>query len=421
MHLKLKTTISIVALALSASAASAQEIRFMCHSQPTQCGAMMMIFEKYEAENPGVDVVLDQVSYQTILESLPIQLAGGEGPDMSTVTDFGGLNQFFLDLSPYVDNAYWEENFGNFLPWYRRDPNGTDINAIPAELAVTGAFINRTLFDQAGVDVPPEGSDWDTWAAASREVAEKTGTTFAMAMDRSGHRIAGPAIAYGARYFDENDEIMLVDDAFTEYVAKFVAWHQDGTFAQDVWGGGGGTTYRNAGPEFINGDLVYYFSGSWQVPRFEEEIGDLFDWQVVGSPCGAGGCTGMPGGAGITGFKHTEHPEIVAGLLDFLAQEDNYAAYSAAARYIPAHAGVAAKGVEYEGLSPLAAKALQAWGAEVAKLERPAIMLQGYINNRAVFNITLTRVSQAIAGEMTVEEAVERMKEDLEKALAEVE
>ena len=240
-----------------------------------------------------------------------------------------------------------------------------------------------------------------------------------MAMDRSGHRVAGPAIAYGAKYFDEKGDIILVDDHFTEFVDKFVGWHQDGTFAQDVWGSGGGASYREAGPEFINGNLVYYFSGSWQVGRFESEIGDLFDWQVVGSPCGDGGCTGMPGGAGITGFKHTEHPEIVAGLLDTLAQEENYAAYASKALYIPAHAETAANGVEYEGLSPLAKKALQAWGAEVAKLESPAIKLQGYINNRAVFNVTLQRISQAIAGELTAEEAVEKMKDDLAKALAE--
>ncbi len=330
------------------------------------------------------------------------------------------MNQYFLDLSPYVDNAYWEENFGNFLPWYRKDPNGTEINGIQSELAVTGAFINRTLFDQAGVEVPAEGSDWDTWVAAAREVAEKTDTPYAMAIDRSGHRLAGPAIAYGAKYFDENGDIILVDDHFSEFVEKFVGWHQDGTFAQDVWGAVGGASYREAGPEFINGNLVYYFSGSWQVGRFEQEIGDLFDWQVVGSPCGDGGCTGMPGGAGITGFNHTKHPEHVAGILDTLAEQDNYAEYSKAALYIPAHAGAAAKGVTYEGLSPLASAALTAWGGEVAKLESPALKLQGYINNRTVFNISLTRTSQAIAGEMSAAEAVKKMKEDLEKAMAEL-
>ena len=51
--------------------------------------------------------------YKAILESLPVQLAAGEGPDLARVTDLGGLNQYYLDLAPYVDAAYWEANFGD--------------------------------------------------------------------------------------------------------------------------------------------------------------------------------------------------------------------------------------------------------------------------------------------------------------------
>jgi alpha-1,4-digalacturonate transport system substrate-binding protein len=36
-----------------------------------------------------------------------------------------------------------------------------------------------------------------------------------------------------------------------------------------------------------------------------------------------------------------------------------------------------------------------------------------------MFNITVTRVSQAIAGELTVPEAMDRMKDDLAAAMAE--
>ena len=133
------------------------------------------------------------------------------------------------------------------------------------QLTITGPYINQTLFEQAGVAVPADDADWDDWAEAARQVAEATGTTFPMALDRSGHRLAGPAIRMGAKFFDAEGKPAVVDDGFSAMVEKFVDWHEDGTMAKDVWAGQGGAAYQDAAQEFINANLVYYFSGSWQV------------------------------------------------------------------------------------------------------------------------------------------------------------
>ncbi|WP_298812935.1 ABC transporter substrate-binding protein [uncultured Roseibium sp.] len=417
--LELASGAVLASLMLGVGAASAEEIRLMCSSDGNECEAAMEIIQRFEADNPDVKVVMDKVPYKAILENLPVQLAAGTGPDIAKVTDLGGLNEYYLDLAPYVDRDYWETSFGDTLNWYRSGPDDDGIYGLHSQLTITGPYINKTLFEQAGVEIPAADADWDTWAEAARQVAEATQTPFPMAMDRSGHRIAGPAISYGAKLFDENGDPILVDDAFTEYVNKFVGWHNDGTMARDVWGASGGTSYQDAAQEFINGELVYYFSGSWQVQRMDSSIGDAFDWEVVGSPCGAAGCSGMPGGAGFVGFKDTKHPETVAKLIDYLAQEDNYAELTAKSLNIPAHSGVAAKGVTYIDASQKANDALNAWGAQVAKILPVAFKYQGYKNNRAMFNITLARVSQAIVGELSVEDAMDRAKEDLATALAE--
>ena len=412
-------TLAAISLGLTTTLVSAEEIRFMCSTDGNECEVLESLVERFEAANEGVDVVIDNVPYKAILENLPVQLAAGTGPDIAKVTDLGGLSKYYLDIKPYVDADYWNKTFGDILNWYRKGPQDDGIYGMHSQLTITGAYINRTLFDQAGVDVPAADAGWDAWTEATKAVAKATETPFPMAMDRSGHRIAGPAISNGAKLFAEDGTAMLVDDAFTDYVSQFVAWNQDGTMAREVWGGKGGTAYQDASQEFINGQLVYYYSGSWQVGKFDRDIGDAFDWQVVGSPCGAGGCSGMPGGAGIVGFNSTKHPQTVAKLIDFLAQQDNYAELTAKTRNIPAHSAVAAKGVEYEGASKSAAAALNAWGAQVAKISPVAFAYQGYVHNRAMFNITLTRVSQAIVGELTVEEAMQRAKEDLKKALEE--
>ncbi|TCL00788.1 carbohydrate ABC transporter substrate-binding protein (CUT1 family) [Shimia isoporae] len=410
---------AIAALMGSAAPAMSQEIRFMCGSDGNNCEVWADIMSRFETENPGVSVVLDAVPYKAILENLPIQLAAGTGPDIAGVTDLGGLNEYYLDLTPHIDADYWNASFGDILNWYRGGPEDNGIYGLHTQMTVTGAYINRTLFDQAYVAVPAEDADWDAWAAAARQVAEKTGAEYPMAMDRSGHRIAGPAISYGAQYFDVSGAPMLVDEGFQGYVEKFVGWHEDGTMAREVWAGQGGSSYQDAANEFINGELVYYYSGSWQVGKFDEQIGDFFDWQVVGSPCGAGGCSGMPGGSGLVGFKQTKHPEVVAKLIDFLAREDNYAEMTARTRNIPAHLSVASSGVDYVDASAPAAAALNAWGTQLPKVSPIAFAYQGHPQNRAMFNITVQRVTQAIVGELSIDDAMARAKDDLKAVLEE--
>lgn len=414
----LSVTAMAAGFAAMAGIASAQEVRFMCSSDGNECEVYEDVLRRFEADNPGITVAIDVVPYQAILENLPVQLAAGTGPDIAKVTDLGGLNKYYLDLTPYIDTAYWDESFGATLDWYRAgDRQG--YYGMHSQLTITGAFINATLFEQAGVDVPAKGASWDDWAAASRAVAEATDTPFPMAIDRSGHRVAGPAISYGAA-LNGPDGPTLSDAGFTAFVQQFVDWHNDGTIARDVWAGQGGATYQDAAQEFINGELVFYYSGSWQVNRMVEQVGDLFDWRVVGSPCGpAGACSGMPGGAGIVGFEQTAHPEAVAAVIDFLAQKDIYAEVAARTSNLPAHLGIAEAGVEYEGASTGAQAALNAFAGDLPNVAPAAFWYQGYAGNRAMFGITVERVSQAIVGELTVEEAIARMADDLAAAMAE--
>ena len=411
----------VALVALTAPAQEQVELRFTCYGDANECEVTRDLLDGFEAENPGITVALDKVPYKAILESLPVQLAAGEGPDMARVTDLGGLNKYYLDLRPHVaDAGYWEQNFGPTLEWMRVGPDDDGIYGMMTQLTITGPYANKTLFEQAGVEMPGEGATWDDWAEASAEVAEATGTQFAMAMDRSGHRFAGPAISMGAKYFDEEGNPAVVDEGFRQMAEKFVAWNQEGVMAKEVWGGQGGAAYQDAAQEFINGNLVLYMSGSWQIPRFDEAIGDFFDWQVVPNPCGPAACTGIPGGAAMVGFKGTEHPEAVAKVLDYMAREDVYAELMGRTLNIPAHQGLIEKGIDYGkygDVSEQAQEALQAFTRQVDKLSPTAYAFQGYRFNRPIMNATVARLSQAIVGEMSLDEALERLEADVQEAV----
>jgi alpha-1,4-digalacturonate transport system substrate-binding protein len=418
----MKTTLTTTALGLvlAAGTAGAQELRFMCYQDGSECTAWDAQFDAFEAENPGITVIVDEVPYASILESLPVQLEVGEGPDLARVTDYGGLARFMLDVRPFVsDPAAIEARYGQSLAWARVGDNNADgIYNIVDQLTATGGFANKTLFDQAGVEMPAPGSTFAEWAEASRAVRDAVGVDFAMAIDRTGHRFAGPAMSYGAAYFDESGDPILVDDGFRTFAEQFVAWHEDGTLARDVWAGAGGGTYQDAAAEFINANLVMYYSGSWQIGRFGRDIGNAFDWVATGGICGPAACTGMPGGAGIVGFERTEHPEAVGKLIEFIARDEVQAAVLAQTRNIPANSVLQAEGIDYQDVSDDVRAALTVFAASIPTFSDTAYQLQGYANNRAIFTATPARLTQAIVGELTLDEALDRLDADIAEAIA---
>ena len=201
------------ALCGTAGPALAADIHVACYSDGNECEALADEATAFGKDNPDVHVIVDKSPYAAIMQSLPVQLAAGNGPDIARVTDFGPLNRYFLDLRPYLKDAdAWEANFGKSLPWMRANDADKGIYGLPSQLTVTGLIVDKSLFDQAGVPLPGDAATWDDWAVTLKKVADADKVPFAMAWDRSGHRFAGPAISYGAKYFAADGAPIAVDD-----------------------------------------------------------------------------------------------------------------------------------------------------------------------------------------------------------------
>ena len=82
---------------------------------------------------------------------------------------------------------------------------------------------------------------------------------------------------------------------------------------------------------------------------------------------------------------------------------------------------MAASGVEFETELPQTLKSLEVFTAGVAQIDPIAYDLQGYAFNRIVFDSWRDRLTQAMVGELTLEEALQRAQEDIDAGLAETE
>ncbi|MCD4686819.1 MAG: extracellular solute-binding protein [Anaerolineae bacterium] len=419
----------IVALMVPAISISAQddvELRILWYNDGNEGDVLRDLLDDFEAEYPNLSVEIDVVGYADLHNILQTQVeaGGNEAPDIARVTDTARFRDFYLDMTPYLaDPGYWTANFAEpVLNSFRKGADDAGIYGFPTQFTVTGPYINRTLFEQAGVDVPSDVLDeptWADWEAAAVEVADVTGVPYAIAIDRSGHRVWGPALSIGATFLNEDGSFTVDSPGFRATCEMIIGWHDQDITPLGVWIESGGE-YASARPEFVAGQLVMYMSGSWQIAGFANDIGETFDWDVVPNPFGDGGSTGIPGGAVMAGLETTEHPEEVAMVMDYLASVDVLTEFTAKTLFIPGHIGIAGAGVEYVTDDPNVLQALNMFLAEVPKLADEAYGLQ-YSPIGFPLNVNIRdRLSQVIVGEMTLDEAIEKIQEAVDEAYAEV-
>jgi alpha-1,4-digalacturonate transport system substrate-binding protein len=288
-------------------------------------------------------------------------------------------------------------------------------------VSATAPFVNLTLFDQAGIEVPSGDVTWEEWLDVLVQVAEATETPYAIAIDNKGHRFAAAGFAMGIKMFDENGNFALENDEGFRAFAEFVkSWHDRGLIPREVWLGSGGE-YTAADSYFTSAQVVMYYSGSWQVSRFGTEIGDAFDWAVVPNPVGPAGSAGATGGAGLVGYAQTEHPEAVARVMEYLLQPEIGAEFAGRTLQIPANKAVIDHGVAFETDNEAVANALTQFAIEATKVQAPGVRMNLHPLAFAYYDSSNTRLAQYFAGELTLDEAMARLQEDLDEALANLE
>lgn len=415
MNPKLVMAASAVAL-LSAAPVLSQEITFaFTDDDPNYIQRMGELVDQFEEANPGITVEFVTAGYAQLLEQLPLQLSVGEGPDLAKITD-GALMRYTLDMRPHMaDPDGYAELHGNTLALLRTPdaPEGK-IGGYMASQTLNMPYVNATLFEQAGVPIPEQGSSLEDVVMAGVAVAEATGIDIPFTMDRSGHRFSGPAFSYGAQYMTDG-VFSFPDDAAKAYITDLYEWTQSGAFPVEMWGAAGGSRYKSMGEEFVNGNVAVYFSGNWMVNNFAEQIGDGFDWAVLDAPCGDGGCIPMPGGTFIAAFQHTEHPEAVAKLVEFLGSADVQREIAERYAIIP---GANLGEINYQIEDGNAQAAMAVFARNAPNVADHVREWQGTQGAGAVYNAIVQRMTQLIVGELSLEETFARLEADVAEAEA---
>ena len=234
------------------------------------------------------------------------------------------------------------------------------------------------------------------------QVVEATDAAYILSVDNKDHRLVGPAMSLGARYFDDSGALALPDDAgLRAFLTILDQLMKDGrTPADTLLGAGKSQDY------FTRGETVMYICGSWKVEEVAAQVDDAFEWAIVANPAGEGGATGVAQATAVLALAATNHPDAVAKVIEYLAAPEIIAEFAARTLTIPARLEAAAATIDYDTEDETIAAALNAFVREAPKLQDQAIALDLHPLAGVYYEASNEYLRGYFAGEYGLDEAL---------------
>ena len=409
-----KTILLLIGFAFAASASANDEaaLRFLCFEDGNECGVYADLLSRFSQANPGIAVSVDVVAAQDIDDRLYAAIDADAGPDFARVADLDAFAGHYLDLRPLLADA---ESFAARFPALALHAmSGVDDNGIygyPDAAAVVAPFVNASAFADAGVDLPGDDATWDEWLLALAAVVAATDAQYALSVDNKDHRLVGPAMSLGARYFEADRLTLPDDDGLRDWLLLLHGLMDAGeTPADTLLGTGKSQAY------FVRGETLMYICGSWKVAEVAAQVGDAFEWTIVPNPAGPGGATGVAKLTALAAMAGTAHPAAVAQVFDYLSQPDIIAEFAARTLTIPASPDALAEPIDYDADNAIIAEALNDFAREFRSMQPDALALDLHPLASAYYAASNAWLRGYFAGDWTLDEALAGLKAALADA-----
>ncbi len=303
--------------------------------------ATAQLISKFE-EKYKVKVNLETLPYKDLVTSVHARLSGGNAPDVVRLTGLTDFRDDLLDLRGYLGEDYAKA----FLPGPVVGATGKDgkMLAVPSDLTLNGPFVNLDMFKKAGVSLPDPEKPW-TWEQmidAATKVQKATGSQYAFAMDKSGHRLSTVLNQYGTALV-ANGKSALDAEKAKKALTPLIDMMSDNRMPRDFWLGSG-SRYSGANEIFLAQDAPVYLSGNWQVGQFAKNA--KFEWAAAPNPC-ADNCGGFPGGKYMAALQQSKNPALAAEFIRFMNTTENQETFIKAGGFLPTRKDLTEKGVAY--------------------------------------------------------------------------
>ena len=316
-------------LILSQAALGVTKILIRSHTNPRSISMLKEMIEKFEKENPDIDVELESKPGAQYEELLMVSLAAGAGPDIFRVGDWNMLR--YIDknmISPFIPQAFGygsaQDVVDEYIPGVLSiQYHDGKLYALPEDITPLLLGVNMDILEEAGIGVPP--SDYQEFI--------DTGVKTTKVNDDGQRIISGfewryrhelwntiqfaPLLrGYGASLFDQTGKKLLLD---SPQGLKAVQYYYD---TVHKWEFSSPTFSLSEGVHFNQGNVAMYSGGAW-LNRLVAATGIVKNWEVTTWDIGPTKNTAIY--AWNYGLNSaTKNQEEASKLVGFIHRKDNF-------------------------------------------------------------------------------------------------
>lgn len=403
---------AVAACGGSSATSSNGPIQFILSGDANQGGGYAAMAKKY-LEETGVEIEIVDVPYDDLQTKVR---NAAKANDLPAIGRMPSVDPVWLDRT--VDLADIAAEITPIEGMYASDEDGK-VPALPSDLTAVGMFLNKDLWDEAGVEYPTSVDDnvwtWDEFLDAAKSVREATGVRFSLTMDRSSHRLNSFLYQNGSEGLALSEDLSVyeTDDATVAALERFIAMNDDEVMPRSVW-----LTEEDPNAMFKTGQVTAYYSGSWQIADFVANIAD-FEWVGVPMPAQPEQATNFGAAAQIVVFEGSGQEEQALEFVKWLYTPENYAEISRISGFLPATEGVEVSYEERQEDFDLYNAAIAASPAFVSESKARELGLQVAGTAAPLSGDPLRdETVKAIAGDISAEDVVKNALEQLNESLA---
>lgn len=396
----------LVACGDSDSDGSSDKMQIYVSGDKVEGSAVTKMAEKY-TEETGQEIEVVDIPYSDMETKITNMIRSGNPPPVARVTGFNpAWNGQLMDLTDIAEEHNVDKEMGVTVD--------DELVAPPLDLTAVGMFINKDLFEEAGVSYPLSEDDiwtWDEFISSIETVLDKTDAEYGMVMDESEHRLKAFIYQHGSKGFYEEDGAYTTNSETEDALQKFVNLNDNTFMPKSVW-----TAGEDPSSMFKSGLIPAYMSGSWQITDFASNIED-FEWEAVYMPTDKVRATNL-GGNYLVGFEGSGQEEEAKKFIDWLYTKENYEELSTYGGYLPVTTDAE---VEYE----LAPEVYDLYRDEIdnsdsiSSEQRNEFVKKGLISKGTADGTLADEIVKTINGEQDLETTIENVKKEMDEAYLE--
>ncbi|NYE21597.1 ABC transporter substrate-binding protein [Microbacterium immunditiarum] len=277
--------------------------------------------DRFSEANPQITVELLNIAGADYYTKLKTAAVGNQLPDVffarTQEIPANAANKWQQSLEDYVSDADVEDFWPAEVAQMSYEG---ELYALPYDFSNFAVYVNKTMFADAGIELPTEDWTWEEFFDIAAEFPQTDGsrqTRWGAFVPFTPWLMMGILKANGGETFTEDGSRSVINSPENVETFRFLLEQAEK----------GVTPQPGALPQgmhpFNSGLVAMHVGGSWEASIHRNAIGDEFEWDVIKLPKGSSGerAVATAGGAWALS-KDSESPEQAFELMRHLTSED---------------------------------------------------------------------------------------------------